>query len=117
MSENFSGEKTTFRSDFLNRLNQDWHDGNLADEKYLLDETMYFKEFEQLKALPKFKIAARYTGYVSYKTTAENESIIYRYEYNFNKKVQHHKKEIHASIRKHLLLAIICLFLAFDIDR
>ena len=78
---------------------------------------MYFKEFEQLKALPKFKIAARYTGYVSYKTTAENESIIYRYEYNFNKKVQHHKKEIHASIRKHLLLAIICLFLAFAIDR
>lgn len=57
LSENFSGEKTTFRSDFLNRLNQDWHDGNLADEKYLLDETMYFKEFEQLKALPKFKIA------------------------------------------------------------
>ena len=50
LSENFSGEKTTFRSDFLNRLNQDWHDGNLADEKYLLDETMYFKEFEQLKA-------------------------------------------------------------------
>lgn len=117
LSENFSGEKTTFRSDFLNRLNQDWHDGNLADEKYLLDETMYFKEFEQLKALPKFKIATRYTGYVSYKTTAENESIIYRYEYNFNKKVQHHKKEIHASIRKHLLLAIICLFLAFAIDR
>ena len=117
LSENFSGEKTTFRSDFLNRLNQDWHDWNLADEKYLLDETMYFKEFEQLKALPKFKIATRYTGYVSYKTTAENESIIYRYEYNFNKKVQHHKKEIHASIRKHLLLAIICLFMAFAIDR
>ena len=32
-------------------------------EKYLLDETMYFKEFEQLKALPKFKIAARYAGW------------------------------------------------------
>lgn len=108
--------KPTFRTDFFNRLDQDWRNGYLVNQRYLLDETMYFEDFEQKKALPNFKTAARYTEYISYKTIDQNDDLIYRYEYNFKEKVRNHKKELFVSIAKNLSLAVFCLFIAFFID-
>lgn len=111
-----SDDKPTFRADFFNRLEQDWRNGYIANQRYLLDETMYFNDFEQEKALPNFKTAARYTEYISYKTIDQNDDLIYRYEYNFKEKVRNHKKELFVSIAKNLSLAVFCLFIAFFID-
>jgi len=42
LSDNNSDIKPTFRTDFFNRLDQDWRNGYLANQRYLLDETMCF---------------------------------------------------------------------------
>lgn len=114
--DNNSDDKSTFRTDFFNRLDQDWHNGYLAKQRYLLDETMYFDDFDLKKALPDFKTAARYTEYISYKTIDQSDNLIYRYEYNFKEKVRNHKKELFVSIAKNLSLAVFCLSIAFFID-
>lgn len=114
--DNTSDDKPTFRTDFFNRLDQDWCNGYQAKQRYLLNETMYFNDFKQKKAIPNFKTAVRYTEYVSYNIIDQSDRIIYRYEYNFKDKVKNHKKELFISIVNNLSLAIFCLFIAFFID-
>lgn len=113
--------KISFRNDFISRFYQDWNNGIEAEERYLTDEKEYFEEFTQMKKIPYFAKAVRFTKYVSYKDEGteniENDVIskdkqnkkIYRYEYNLKGRIRNQKKSVVISILRKGVIVIICL--------
>lgn len=107
----YKGKKESFTYDFIHRLDQDWNDGVDAEIKYLGDETTSFVEFDELKKIPDFATAVRYTEYVSYRGDLVGDSVI-RYEYKLKEKNLTHKLNILKTILAKAGFAIVCLFLA-----
>lgn len=93
LSDGNDTQKSTFKTDFLQRLTQDWDITNDRDKRYLLPETNNFEKFTSIHEIPDFKKAVRITEYISYNQDRTRECI-QRYEYDTDKQIKEQKKLI-----------------------
>lgn len=109
------GEMSTFQSDFISRLNQDWNHGLDADECYLTTETNVFIEFSDMKRIPDFGQAIRIRQYAGNCDVDCTEGVeCYEYELNTQKKAQRNSVLV-ASLKKFAILAA-CIAIACGVE-
>lgn len=108
-------EWVTFASDFFARLEQLWSIGD-NQNRFLLNETNVFDEFEMTSEVPDFSKALRMTSYVKKDYSEESIENIKRYEYETSQQKSTRKRKMLSSIRKKVLFSVICFVIALSIE-
>lgn len=108
-------EWITFAADFFARLQQLWEIGD-NHNRFLLNETNVFDEFEITSEVPDFSKALRMTSYVKKDNSEESTENIKRYEYETSQQKSTRKRKMLSSIRKKVLFSMICFVIALSIE-
>lgn len=105
--------RTTFKQDFQNRLEQNWN-MDRREDRYLLEESNELELFEKMKELPNFHTAVRLTKGRDYEIEGQE---VYCYEYKMKESRKNYK---HSGCKKILVRCIwACLagLIAYGISR
>ena len=71
---------------------QDWRNGKDADNRYMVEETSHFDNFDDiLNEIPNIVSAVRYLKYIECEKEVDSGSI-HRYEYELEKSRKNQKK-------------------------
>lgn len=109
--EQFSPQEwITFSADFFRRLEQGWNNGEFYKNR-INHETNEYEVFNQANSIPDFSKAVRLLTYLGDEEDVPAENI-HRYEYHIEQQKQERKNAILSSIRKKVLLTIICFIIA-----
>lgn len=104
----------TFSADFFSRLRQTWNTGN-PDSCYLLEESNIFDEYHPSTEFPDFSKSVRMVDYINEDDTQTNGEV-HRYEYRYSEQKSKRRKSLLVSIRKKILLSILCFLIALAFE-
>lgn len=111
-----NGDMPTFRADFEKRLMQDWRNGKDADNRYMVEETSHFDNFDDiLNEIPNIVSAVRYLKYIECEEEVDSGSI-HRYEYELEKSRKNQKKGILRRIGKEIVVTFSYVVLAYLLE-
>ena len=109
--DNSRENRTTFKQDFQNRLEQNWN-MERREDRYLLEESNELKLFEKMRELPNFHTAVRLTKVRDY----EIKDQIYCYEYEMKENREAYKRSSCKKILNRCIGAFLAGLIAYGIS-